>query len=27
VDWTASVEIGTPSVNLPSVNISNPLSR
>lgn len=27
VDWSASFELGTPSVQLPSVNISSPFTR
>ncbi len=27
VDWSASFEIGTPSVELPSVNISSPFTK
>lgn len=27
VDWSASFELGTPSVELPSVNLSSPFTR
>lgn len=27
VDWSASLDLGTPSVKLPSVNISSPFTR
>ncbi len=27
VDWSTSLEVGTPTVELPSVNVSNPFTR